>query len=44
MLFMLEGMKKDTDGHVDWIETQLASIKQVGLERYLSEQIHKDPS
>ena len=26
----------------DWIETQLETIKQVGAEKYLSEQIHKD--
>lgn len=39
---MLEDMQKDTDGHIDWIETQLELIKQVGLEKYLSEQIHKD--
>ena len=38
---MLEDMQKDTDGHIDWIETQLELIKQVGLEQYLSEQIHK---
>ncbi|MCC2642003.1 MAG: bfr [Nitrospira sp.] len=41
---MLEGMQKDTDGHIDWIETQLELIKQVGLERYLSEQIRKEES
>ena len=41
---MLEEMQKDTDGHIDWIETQLELIKQVGLEKYLSEQIHKEPS
>lgn len=41
---MLEGMQTDTDGHIDWIETQLELIKQVGLERYLSEQIHKEES
>jgi bacterioferritin len=41
---MLEDMQKDTDGHIDWIETQLALIKQVGLEKYLSEQIHKEGS
>lgn len=39
---MLEDMQKDTDSHVDWIETQLELIKQVGLEKYLSEQIHKE--
>jgi len=41
---MLEDMQKDTDGHIDWIETQLDLIKQLGLERYLSEQIHKEGS
>jgi len=39
---MLEDMQKDTDGHIDWIEMQLELIKQVGLEKYLSEQIHKE--
>lgn len=39
---MLEDMQKDTDSHIDWIETQLELIKQVGLEKYLSEQIHKE--
>lgn len=41
---MLEDMQKDTDGHIDWIETQLELIKQVGLEKYLSEQIHEKKS
>lgn len=39
---MLEDMAKDVDAHIDWIETQLETIKQVGLENYLSEQIKKD--
>lgn len=39
---MLEDMVKDVDEHIDWIETQLETIKQVGLENYLSEQIKKD--
>ncbi len=39
---MLEDMAKDVDGHIDWIETQQETIKQVGLENYLSEQIHKE--
>ncbi len=38
---MLEDMQKDTDGHIDWIETQQELIKQVGLEKYLPEQIKK---
>ena len=41
---MLEDMAKDTDDHIDWIETQLETIKQVGLENYLSEQIKKEGS
>jgi bacterioferritin len=36
---MLEDMAKDVDAHLDWIETQMDSIKQVGLENYLAEQI-----
>jgi len=39
---MLEDMVKDVDAHIDWIEIQLETIKQVGLENYLSEQIKKE--
>ena len=39
---MLEDMSKDVDGHIDWLETQMETIKQVGLENYLSEQIKKE--
>lgn len=39
---MLEDMAKDVDEHIDWIETQLETIKQVGLENYLAEQIKKE--
>ena len=38
----LEEMAKDVDMHIDWIETQMETIKQVGLENYLAEQIKKD--
>lgn len=41
---MLEDMAKDVDAHIDWIETQMETIKQVGLENYLSEQIKKEGS
>lgn len=41
---MLEDMAKDVDDHIDWIETQLETIKQVGLENYLAEQIKKEES
>ncbi len=40
---MLEDMVKDEEEHIDWIETQLETISQVGLQNYLSEQI-KDNS
>ena len=41
---MLEDMVKDVDEHIDWIETQQELIRQVGLERYLSEQIKREGS
>lgn len=41
---LLEHMVIDTEEHIDWFETQLRSIKQVGLERYLAEQIHSEKS
>ena len=28
--------------HVDWIETQLEAIRQIGLENYLAQQLHGD--
>lgn len=39
---MLEDMSEDVDSHIDWIETQLETIKQIGLENYLAEQIKKE--
>jgi bacterioferritin len=41
---MLEAMLQDVDEHIDWIETQQELIRQVGLERYLSEQIKREES
>lgn len=41
---ILEEMVKDEEEHIDWIETQLEIIKQIGLENYLSEQIHEEGS
>ena len=38
---LLEHMLIDTEEHIDWFETRLKTIGQVGLERYLSEQIKK---
>lgn len=36
---MFEEMIQDEERHVDWFETQLETIRRVGLERYLSQQI-----
>lgn len=38
---LLEHMIVDTEEHIDWFETQLQTIKQIGPERYLSEQLKK---
>lgn len=38
---MLEHMIEDSEEHVDYFETQLRTIEQVGLERYLAEHIKK---
>lgn len=38
---MLEHMVEDSEEHVDWFETQLRTIDQVGLDKYLSEHIKK---
>jgi bacterioferritin len=32
-------MIQDEEEHVDWYETQFETIKQVGLELYLAQQI-----
>jgi bacterioferritin len=36
---ILEGILKDEENHLDWIEAQLDQIKQMGIQVYLSEQI-----
>jgi bacterioferritin len=36
---MFEEMIQEEEGHVDWYETQLETIRQVGIERYLAQQI-----
>jgi bacterioferritin len=38
---MLERMLREEEAHVDWLETQQEAIKQIGVERYLSEQLKK---
>jgi len=36
---ILEHMLREEEEHADWIETQQEAIKQIGLERYLAEQL-----
>lgn len=36
---MLEGILKDEEAHVDWLEAQLDQIEQMGLENYLAQQV-----
>jgi bacterioferritin len=38
---MLEGIVKDEDAHVDWLEGQLDQIAQMGAALYLSTQTHE---
>lgn len=40
----LDELLEEAEEQIDWIETQLETIKQVGLENYLSEQIKKEGS
>jgi bacterioferritin len=36
---LFERLLKDEEEHVDWLEAQLHQIKEIGYERYLSQQI-----
>jgi bacterioferritin len=38
---LLEHIVVDEEHHIDWIETQLHQIKEVGTENYLAQQIFK---
>jgi len=38
---LLEHIVTDEERHIDWIETQLHQIKEVGYENYLTQQIFK---
>jgi bacterioferritin (cytochrome b1) len=33
--------EKDEEESIDWLESQLHLVKEVGRERYLAEQIHR---
>jgi bacterioferritin len=38
---LFEKMLHDEEGHVDWLEAQLHQIKELGYERYLSQQVRE---
>ena len=37
---MLADILVDEEEHVDWLETQLETINQIGVENYLAQQLH----
>jgi bacterioferritin len=39
---LFERLLKDEESHVDWLEAQLHQIKELGYERYLSQQIREE--
>jgi bacterioferritin len=39
---LFERLLKDEEIHVDWLEAQIHQIKEIGYERYLSQQIREE--
>jgi bacterioferritin len=39
---LLEKLLKDEEGHVDWLESQLHMIKELGYENYLAQQLEEE--
>ena len=39
---LLESRLVDEEEHLDWIETQLRVVSEIGLENYLAQQLHGD--
>ena len=39
---LIEPILRESEEHVDWLETQLGLIKDVGLQNYLTEQMGED--
>lgn len=39
---LFERLLKDEETHVDWLEAQVHQIKEIGYERYLSQQIREE--
>jgi bacterioferritin len=36
---LLDGILRDEEDHVDWLEAQLDQIQQMGIQNYLVEQV-----
>jgi bacterioferritin len=39
---LFAGLLKDEEEHVDWLESQIHLIAEIGYERYLSRQMGED--
>ncbi|MBS1859085.1 MAG: bacterioferritin [Acidobacteria bacterium] len=39
---LFERLLKDEEEHVDWLEAQVHQVKEIGYERYLSQQIREE--
>ncbi len=39
---LFERLLKDEEEHVDWLEAQVFQIKELGYERYLTQQIREE--
>ena len=39
---LFERLLKDEEAHVDWLEAQMHQIKEMGYERYLTQQIREE--
>ena len=37
---LLAGILVSEEEHIDWIETQQETIRQIGIEQYLAQQLH----
>jgi bacterioferritin len=38
---LLAGILVSEEDHIDWLETQQETIRQIGVERYLAQQLHE---